>query len=112
MGRWQQNERFINLCRAAKEMRGILGDELYRTELPRILAPFTRVGRLIGLRYVRVKDYENATTALRARSAEQIQANAPLDALLERVMVENWCKKNGYELKKITSTLDKPKSPE
>lgn len=100
MATYYQHEKFINLCRAAKEMRAVLGDELYNTEIKAVLQPFNRVGRSIGLTHVRGKDIEAATTALRQKTAEFIKANEAVDALVERAMVESWCKKNGYALVK------------
>ena len=129
MATYYQHEKFINLCRAAKEMRAVLGDELYKTEIKRTLEPFNRIGRSIGLSHVRGKDIEAATTALRQKTADFIKDNRPVDELLERAMVENWCKKNGYALVPVeewrkcsdlqlsklldemfASSLDKPKS--
>ena len=126
MATYYQHEKFINLCRAAKELRAALGDDIYRSELPRILTPFNRAGRSIGLSHVRGKDMEAATAALRQRTALEIGST---DALVERAMVESWCKKNGYALVPVeewrkcsdlqlsklldemfASSLDKPKS--
>ena len=131
MATYYQHEKFINLCRAAKEMRAVLGDELYKTEIKRTLEPFNRIGRSIGLSHVRGKDIEAATTALRQKTADFIKANEHVDALVERAMVESWCKKNGYALVPVeewrkcsdlqlsklldemfASSLDKPKSSE
>ena len=100
MATYYQHEKFINLCRSAKEYRTVVGDELYHSTIKTILAPFNRVGRSIGLSHVRGKDIEAATTALRQKTADFIKANRPVDELLERAMVENWCKKNGYALVK------------
>ena len=122
----KKHEAFINLCRAARELRSVMGDDAYRDEIKTILAPFNRVGRLIGLSHVRGKDMEAATAALRQRTALEIGST---DALVERAMVESWCKKNGYALvpaeewrkcsdlqlsklldEMFASSLDKPKS--
>ena len=101
MATYYQHEKFINLCRAAKEMRAVLGDELYKTEIKAVLQPFNRVGRSIGLTHVRGKDIEAATAALRQKTADFIKANEHVDALVERAMIESWCKKNGYALVKM-----------
>lgn len=122
----KRHEAFINLCRAARELRDSIGTDLYRDEIKTILAPFNRVGRSISLSHIRGKDIEAATVALRQRTALEIGST---DALIERAMVENWCKKNGYALVKVeewrkcsdlqlsklldemfASSLDKPKS--
>lgn len=101
MATYYQHEKFINLCRAAKEYRAVVGDELYHSTIKTILAPFNRVGRSIGLTHVRGKEIEAATAALRQKTADFIKANEWVDALVERAAVESWCKKNGYALVKL-----------
>ena len=137
MATYYQHEKFINLCRAAKEYRSVVGDQTYFGTIKTILAPFNRVGRSIGLTHIRGKDIEAATAALRQKTADFLKANECVDALVERAMIESWCKKNGYALVKtemlnrwlcydriggtkmeveieeiLASSLDKPKSPE
>ena len=101
MATYYQHEKFINLCRAAKEYRSVVGDQTYFGTIKTILAPFNRVGRSIGLTHIRGKDIEAATAALRQKTADFIKANEAVDALVERAAVESWCKKNGYALVKL-----------
>ena len=101
MATYYQHEKFINLCRSAKEYRAVVGDEFYHSTIKTILAPFNRVGRSIGLTHIRGKDIEAATAALRQKTADFLKANEHVDAMVERAMVESWCKKNGYALVKL-----------
>ena len=101
MATYYQHEKFINLCRAAKEMRETIGDQAYNATIKAVLQPFNRVGRSIGLTHIRGKDIEAATTALRQKTADFLKANEAVDALVERAAVESWCKKNGYALVKL-----------
>ena len=111
MATYYQHEKFINLCRAAKEMRETIGDEAYNATIKGVLQPFNRVGRSIGLTHIRGKDIEAATAALRQKTADFIKANEHVDALVERAMVESWCKKNGYALVKLDATVPANSEP-
>ena len=111
MATYYQHEKFINLCRAAKEYRSVVGDQTYFGTIKAVLQPFNRVGRSIGLTHIRGKDIEAATAALRQKTADFIKANEHVDALVERAMIESWCKKNGYALVKLDATVPANSEP-